>query len=280
MECRIRVADAGLRTYGVSMRVVILQPSYLPWLGCFDQIHRSDVFVFYDDVQFDKNGWRNRNRIKTPKGPQWLTIPVQTSGRFGQTIRDTMIDNQQPWADKHRRALETNYRRAPHFAWAMGIVEPILRQRWELLADLDIELTLAIARALGLGRRCCRTANEAGLHDSPSGTTLAGLVAPRQRFVRSSELGIAGGQTERLVRICTHFGATEYLSGAAAKSYLDITQFQKAEIRVEFQEYVHPEYAQLHGAFEPHLSIVDLMMNAGQESANVLRAGMARASAG
>jgi len=217
------------------MRIVILQPSYLPWLGAFDQLRRADLFVLYDDVQYDKNGWRNRNRIKTAAGPNWLTVPVLTSGKSGQTIRDTRIDPHHKWAEKHQQALRTHYARAPHFESVFALLEPMLSPAWRWLGELDEALFRLLAGAMRIDRR----------------------------VVRSGDLRIGGGQSERLVNICRRFGATDYLSGAAARDYLDVAQFEAAGIRVEFQAYAHPIYPQLHGAFLPYLSIVDLMMNVG-----------------
>lgn len=228
------------------MRVVILQPGYLPWLGAFDQLRRADVFVLYDDVQYDKNGWRNRNRIKTPHGPQWLTVPVQSRGHLGRTVRDTRIDTTVKWAAKHAQALRTNYARAPFFEPVFALLEPFLTQHWQWLAELDEALLRLIAAAMRIDRR----------------------------IVRSGDLGIGGGQTARLVNVCRHFGATDYLSGAAARDYLDLTAFAEAGIRVEFQDYRHPVYPQLYGEFVPLLSIVDLLMNVGPvAAADVIAAG-------
>src|SRR5882672_7854264 len=122
------------------MRVVILQPGYLPWLGFFDQFARSDVFVFYDDVQFDRRGWRHRNRIKAPTGAQWLTVPVLKKGRFTQAIRDTRIDTTYAWPHKHLGSLRACYARAPFFDSYYPALERVLGRGWEFLVDLDLAL--------------------------------------------------------------------------------------------------------------------------------------------
>lgn len=222
--------------------VVILQPSYLPWLGYFEQLVYADVFVFYDDVQYDKHGWRNRNRIKTPQGPQWLTVPVLTRGRTGETIHAARIDNRGPWARKHLAALQTYYARAPFFQLLRAELELELLRGWESLAELDEALIRGLNRLLG-------------------------IATP---LYRASELGIQGGQTERLVRICQHFEADRYFTGGAARCYLDTAQFERAGIAVEFQEYRHPVYRQLHGDFLSHLSVVDLIANEGATSLPIL----------
>lgn len=227
------------------MRLAVLQPSYLPWLGYFDQIDRVDVFVYYDDVQYDKNGWRNRNRVKGPNGPAWLTVPVKHSGRGLQRICDVEIDGAQNWAQKHLRSITQFYARAPYGSdYIPGLAE-LLSRAWTHLVDLDIAINEAIIQWLGLGTR----------------------------VVRSSTLGIDGDRNERLIRICRHFGAGHYLSGNAAKVYVDLEAFAASGISVEWQDYEHPRYSQLHGAFVSHLSVIDLLMNAGPESLGILRSG-------
>jgi hypothetical protein len=222
--------------------VAILQPSYLPWLGFFDQLLRSDVFVIYDDVQFDKHGWRNRNRIKSPTGPHWLTVPVLHSGKNFPPIHLVEIDNTQKWARKHLGSIRQFYARAPHLAHYLPELEDLLQQRWVRLIDLDLAVTALLLRWLGVKRE----------------------------LVRSSELGIGGGQTERLLKHCLHFGATRYLSGAAARDYLDLTLFTRQGIEVVWQDYVHPAYSQQYGAFVSHLSILDLILNCGEQSHSIL----------
>lgn len=222
--------------------LVVLQPGYLPWLGFFDQLSRADVFVYYDDVQYDKHGWRNRNRIKTQNGPQWLTVPVLHHGRGFPRILDVEIDRRQPWARRHATSLRQAYARAAHTARYLPQVEEMLCRPWERLVDLDIALVDLMCRWLGLSRR----------------------------IERSSALGIPGERTERLVRICEHFGARSYLSGSAARVYLDTPLFEGRGISVEWQDYVHPVYRQLHGDFVPYLSAIDLLFNCGDESRSVL----------
>ena len=224
------------------MRVVVLQPGYLPWLGFFDQLDRSDVFVLYDDVQFDKHGWRNRNRIKTREGPMWLTVPVRTKGLGRPRNGEIEIDPTQHWAGKHLQAIRTWYGKAPHFKEVFPAIEEVLSQPWTRLLDLDRAAMEAVAKLLGLKRR----------------------------VVLASSLGIDGGQTDRLVAICRHLGADRYLTGDAAKSYLEEGKFTGAGIAVEWHGYRHPRYRQLQGEFVPYLSIVDLLMNHGRESLEVL----------
>lgn len=228
--------------------LVVLQPGYLPWLGFFDQMQRADVFIYYDDVQFDKHGWRNRNRVKGPDGAaHWLTVPVLHSGRNWPAICEVEIDNNAPWGRKHVGTLRQFYGKAPHLDRFFPALEAVLQQPWTRLVDLDLAATSLICGWLGLERET----------------------------LRASELGIAGKRSERLLALCQHVGATRYLSGSSARDYLDVELFRRHGIEVEWQDYVHPVYPQLHGAFLPYLSIVDLLFNCGGESFSILgRAGV------
>lgn len=223
--------------------VAILQPGFLPWLGFFDQMLRCDVFVYYDDVQFDKHGWRNRNRIKAPSGPLWITIPVLHSGKQGQRIVDAEIDNNKGWGRKMIATIRQNYARAPHLARYLLELEQVLAGPWRFLADLDLAVADLMCRWFDI----------------------------RRPVFRSSTLGIEGDKSGRLLSICRHFSATKYLSGNAAQDYLDVGLFQDAGIAVEWQNYHHPTYPQLHGEFVPYLSALDLVLNVGSNSIFILR---------
>jgi len=215
-------------------------------LGYFDQIYRSDVFVFYDDVQYDKHGWRNRNKIKTPKGWQWLTVPVLTRDRFGKLIYEMEIDNHTPWAEKHLKSIQANYRRSPYHDSYIKFLEEIYSTKWRYLADLDIELIKLIINLLGMKDK---------------------------KFVRSTELNVEGARIERLIKICRLLKADIYLTGQAARNYLDEKLFAEAGINVEYQNYKHPLYPQLYGDFIPYLSVIDLLFNCGPESLKILVKG-------
>lgn len=223
------------------MNCVILQPSYIPWRGYFHQIQKADVFVFYDDVQYDRRGWRNRNQIKTAAGVQWLTIPVYSQGaQIEHTpINQAPICWDRPWNEKHWRALELAYRKAPYFAQYAPLVQPYFAERRELLADWTIDLTIALAGLLGI-----------------SGT----------RFVRASQLGATGSKTERLLNVLQAVGATHYISGPSASAYLDEAQFAAAGITLEYMRYSYPEYPQLYPPFHPQVSILDLLFMTGPQA--------------
>ena len=222
--------------------LVVLQPGYLPWLGFFDQFRRADIFVYYDDVQYDKHGWRNRNRIKTQQGAQWLTVPVKHAGLGLPRTLDVTIDGRTPWARKHVASIRQAYARAPFASQYLPSLEDMLERSWERLVDLDIAVADLMCGWLGLSRR----------------------------VERSSALGIEGEKSVRLIRLCQHFGARRYLSGNAAQDYLDTALFEREGVRVEWQNFQHPTYPQLHGAFVPYLSALDLVLNCGDGARAIL----------
>jgi hypothetical protein len=225
------------------MVIGILQPGYLPWLGFFEQMYRSDIFVLYDDVQYDKNGWRNRNRIKTTNGALWLTIPVKFKLNQAELICEVKIDNSQKWRKKHFVAIQQSYSKAPFFQNYLGIFQEAYSRDWDLLIDIDIYFIEKLAAALGIGNT---------------------------KLVRSSSLGIQGERTERLIKICKAFGADTFYEGISGKNYIDEAEFLREGIKVRFQEYHHPEYQQMHGGFISYLSVVDLLFNHGEESLAIL----------
>lgn len=223
------------------MNVVILQPSYIPWRGYFDQIQRADLFIFYDDVQYDKHGWRNRNQIKTAQGKQWLTIPVHSKGvTDGIPIKDVKIDWSKPWAKNHLKALTFSYSKAPYFKKYMSMIESFYARRDESLADFTITTTEIIARALGI---------------------------LSTRFMRSSEImDINGQKTERLIQILTRVGAKHYVSGPSARDYIEQDKFDAAGITLEYIKYDYPVYEQLYPPFEPFVSALDLLFMTGERA--------------
>jgi WbqC-like protein len=225
---------------------VVLQPGYLPWLGFFDQLRRADVFVYYDDVQYDKHGWRNRNRIKTQHGPLWLTVPVRHTGCGMPKILDIEIDMRTPWARKHVASIRQAYARAPFLQTYLPALEELLQRKWERLVDLDVACADLMAEWFGLGRP----------------------------VARSSTLDVDGDQSERLINICRRLGASTYLSGDAARSYLDLPRFERHGIGVQWQQYLHPVYPQLHGGFVSHLSALDLLLNCGEQAPLIAFGGM------
>jgi hypothetical protein len=219
------------------MNVVVLQPCYIPWRGYFHQVQKADVFVFYDCVQYDSGGWRNRNQIKTPQGSQWLTIPVRTKGL--QPIKDIPINWGTPWSRKHLATLKQNYGKAPHFQRYLPLLENFYARKDALLADFTCDFIVAIAREMGI---------------------------THTKFLRSSTMPLQGQKTDRLLELLKQIGARHYISGPMAREYLEMDKFAAANITVVFMEYNYPEYPQLHGAFQPAVSILDLLFNAGSDA--------------
>jgi len=223
------------------MNVVILQPSYIPWRGFFDQIRRADLFVFYDDVQYDKHGWRNRNQIKTNQGKQWLTIPVNSKGvTSGIQIKDVRIDWSKPWAKSHLKSITISYSKSPYFKAYLPLLESLYQRHDEFLADFTIKSTIVLARELGM---------------------------TSTRFMRSSELSdIEGQKTDRVISVLKQVGATHYLCGPSASSYMEPEKFAAAGISFEYMEYNYPEYPQLHPPYDMYVTILDLMFMTGKDA--------------
>ena len=226
------------------MRISIIQSCYIPWKGFFDLIGQCDEYVIFDRMQYVKRHWHNRNRIKTANGVEWLTIPVVTKGRFEQPIDEVEIER--PWADKHWRALELAYRRAPFFEQ----FAPPLKQLYER-ADREIRLT---------------DVNELFLRE------IAGLLGITTRIVRDIAYPAVGAKTARLLGIAQAAGADHYLTGPSAREYFDEALFADAGIATEWMSYQgYPEYPQLHGSFEHAVTVLDLLFNTGLEAPRHLR---------
>ena len=223
------------------MNVVILQPSYIPWRGYFDQIRRADLFIFYDDIQYDKHGWRNRNQIKTHQGKQWLTIPVNSKGvTSGIPIKDVRIDWSKPWAKIHLKSLTISYSKSPYFKSYLPLLESMFERKDEMLADFTIETSILLARELGF---------------------------TSTRFMRSSELSNVDGQkTDRVINVLKQVGATHYLCGPSASSYMEPEKFASAGISFEYMQYNYPEYPQLHPPYDQFVSILDLLFMTGKDA--------------
>jgi hypothetical protein len=222
------------------MTVTIHQPQYLPWLGYLHKIRQADAFVSLDTVQFKKNEFQNRNRIKTAQGTQWLTVPVRH--KHPQTIAEVEINNSANWRHKQLQALTTNYRKASGWEQIAPPLEELLDREWSSLSFLNLETIRILMKHLGI----------------------------QTAIYNSADIAASDHPTQRLVDICSHLGADVYLSGAGGRSYLELTRFEEAEIRVEFQEFEHPVYPQLFGPFEPNLSAVDLLFNCGSRAAGIL----------
>jgi hypothetical protein len=227
------------------VRIAIIQSCYVPWRGFFDLIGRCDEYVMFDHTQYTKRHWHNRNRIKTAAGVEWLTIPVITKGRFEQLIDQVEIEK--PWAEKHWRTIEHAYARAPFFP-TLG---PVVRGWYERAAK---EALLTEVNAIFLQE-------------------IGGLLGLSTRLVRDGAYPAEGAKTEKLLHIVQAAGADRYLSGPSAKAYFDEAMFTGAGISVEWMSYDrYAAYPQLHGDFEPAVSILDLLFNTGSDASRYLSA--------
>lgn len=226
-----------------SKKVAILQSNYIPWKGYFDLIAAVDEFIIYDDMQYTRRDWRNRNQIKTPQGVQWLTVPVKVKGKFHQKINETEIDGLE-WAKSHLRSLTQNYSRSPYFKEILEIISPIYSSPPSMLTALNVSLIRVICGYLGV----------------------------RTNIRLSSEFSLREGKTERLVDLCTQLGATEYISGPAAKDYIVESLFVESGIQLTWFNYGdYSEYPQLFGEFQHGVTILDLLSNCGKFSPKYMK---------
>lgn len=221
------------------------QPLYLPWLGLFHKVAISDAFCLFDATQYDDNDFQNRNRIKGPNGPMWLTVPVKAKDHHHLKITEIEILEQEVWRRKHWKSLVWAYGKAPHFSRYAGFFEETYRRAWSSLVELDIHLLEFLFGALGLPKV----------------------------FKRTSQLSCGGAKSEAVLSMCRAMGAATYLFGAKGREYADRTVFEAAGIGVAFQDYHHPVYPQQFGPFVPNLSVVDLLFNCGPDSLEILMSG-------
>jgi hypothetical protein len=223
------------------MIVSIMQPAYLPWLGYFDRIAISDLHIVLDSVMLERSSktrFTNRNKIRTPEGWAWLTVPIRTARRGQPLIQEVEIDNEQPWTGKHWRSLAQTYSKAPFFAEHRAWFEAYYQRSWTCLAPLLRESTEYLLDAFHIG-------------------------TPR---LYSSELKILGQKSDLILSICRYVGAKAYLSGPFGRDYLDHDAFAAAGIELIFHDYSHPVYSQVHPGFEQYMSAIDLLFNHGQTS--------------
>ncbi len=236
---------------GVDTRAAITQPTYLPWLGYFDIMDQVDIFVLLDNVQFVRRSWQQRNRIKTRRGLDWLTVPVLVRGRFGQLITQVEISQPDFWR-KHVRTLEVNYGKSAYFSdYFPGLLSVFeCGDPWVHLVDLNIKLIEWLSGALGV----------------------------RTPTVRSSNLPVEGKRSGLLAAICRSVGANEYLSPIGSASYLleEIEEFEDGVIKVLFHNYTHPTYNQLFSPFLAFASSIDVLFNEGPRSMEIIRSGRNR----
>lgn len=225
-------------------KVAILQSNYIPWKGYFDLINMVDEFILYDDMQYTRRDWRNRNKIKTPNGLLWLTIPVEAKGKYFQKINETKV-SEKDWAKKHWQTIKSNYAKTKYFKDYKDIFEELyLNCEEEYLSQINYKFIVAINTILG--------------------------ISTKIRW--SSEFNLVEGQTEKLLGICKDCNADVYISGPAAKDYFDEELSDKENIKVEWMDYSgYPEYTQLFPPFEHGVSILDLIFNEGSNATQFMK---------
>lgn len=226
------------------MKVAIHQPQYFPYGGFFQKVSLSDLYVIMDDAQYDKR-FTNRNRINSPGGPIWISVPINKKQKFSPNS-EVEINNEMDWRDLHWRRIQLSYNKAPFFLLYKGYFEQLYKKEWTKLFDLDLETLKQVISWLGL----------------------------KVEIVLESELGISSKSTERLVDVCKAVGADTYIAGSGSKNYMDESMFVRNNLHVEYQNWVPIPYAQhltKDGEFVPNLSIVDLLANLGPETSSVIR---------
>ncbi len=225
-------------------KVAILQSNYIPWKGYFDMIAAVDEFILYDDMQYTRRDWRNRNQIKTPQGVQWLTVPVQAKGKYHQKIKDTEL-NGSDWAATHWNTLTQNYRRADHYDEIATWLEPLyLNGVYTHLSQLNRCFIEAVCDYLNIN------------------TVIS----------NSWDYELHEGKSERLADLCAQAGGTEYISGPAAKDYIEESVFTDQGIKLTWFDYSdYPEHPQLWGDFTHGVTILDLLFNCGKDTSNYMK---------
>jgi len=225
-------------------KIAILQSNYIPWKGYFDLINQVDEFILYDDMQYTKRDWRNRNKVQTQNGLQWLSIPVMVKGKYFQKISKTKISDNN-WGKKHWNVLKQNYSKAQYFKEYKEVFEDLyLNNKDECLSQVNYKFIAAINKILG--------------------------ISTKVRW--SSEFDLTDGQSEKLLGICKDCDADVYLSGPAAKDYLDENIFMQNNIKVEWMNYNnYPEYQQVFDPFEHGVTILDLIFNEGENATKFMK---------
>ncbi len=220
--------------------ISIHQPGYLPWLGFFKKIIFSDIFVFLDDVQYEKNGWHNRNKIRTNEGWIWLTVPVKSS--ISLNLNEVRIDNSTNWIQKHKKSIQFNYSKSKYFNEYWEPLELLYENDNGSLLHFNMKFINFFLKNLGI----------------------------KTKTMFSSELKITKTSSDRILDICEKLGASIYISGALGKNYLNVNDFTEKNIQVKFQNFQHPVYNQIYEPFLPNMAFIDLLFNEGKNSSNIL----------
>ncbi|MDO4690241.1 MAG: WbqC family protein [Fusobacterium sp.] len=219
-------------------KIAILQSNYIPWKGVFDMMNKVDTFVFFEDVDFTKRDWRTRNKIKTPEGEIWLTVPVKKASR-GTKIYEIEISQEENWQEKHYKTIVQYYKKAKFFDEYKYILDRIyLEKEWRNLSEFNIETCIFLAKELGI----------------------------KTKFFNSKDLKTNGTKDDKLIEIVKALNGDYYLSGPAAKDYIINEKFQKENIKLAYINYKYPEYNQLYGDFNHYVSVLDVIFNCGAEA--------------
>lgn len=219
------------------MKIAIIQSNYLPWKGYFDIINDVDQFVFLEDVQYTHRDWRNRNKVKTPGGVKWISVPVL--GGTDQMIYEAKIDYSQKWREKHIKTIHHSYASAPYYESYQSDIIEIFSQSFDTISDLNIYFIEKISHLMGIDTH----------------------------FINSKNFAIDGSKDDKLIDICHKVGADSYISGPLAKNYIDENKFLSAGIELIYKDYGgYPEYSQLWGDFNHYVSVIDLVFNCGEKS--------------
>jgi hypothetical protein len=228
------------------MIVSIMQPAYIPWLGYFDRISKSDIHVILDNVAMDKNSktkFTNRNKIRTPSDWSWLTVPLQSPKSSNEKlISNILIASDSDWTEKHWKTIRTNYSRSPYYPKFSAFFEDFYQQSWQLLYPMIRESTQYLLQELGI----------------------------KTEHVLSSDLSPEYKKADLILELCMKVGATTYLSGQFGRDYLDEKAFEEAGIELRYHDYIHPVYTQTFDGFEPYMSVIDLLFNHGEKSLEIL----------
>ena len=228
----------------MALKVAITQSNYIPWKGFFDSIRMVDVFVLYDDMQYTKRDWRNRNLIKSPEGSKWLSIPVEVKGKYFQKINETRISDPS-WSRQHWMTLKHTYGKLPGFQIYGPIFEELYTRDFELLSEVNFTFISTICEILNI----------------------------KTEIRWSSQFQLPEGKTERLVSICKDIGATEYFTGPAAKNYMDESMFENEGIEVNYYDYSgYPDYPQIFPPFTHAVSVLDLLFSVGDQTSHYMKA--------
>jgi len=218
------------------IKAAIMQPTYMPWCGYFGLIKMVDIFVLYDDVQFDKRSWQQRNKIKTANGSQWLTVPVESKGMRSQKINEAIIQSDSNFSRKHIKAIELNYSKSKFYHEYKDLIINCIESNCSKLVDLNTSLIYICSKILSI----------------------------ETKFIKSSDLNVSGAKEERLIDICKKISADIYISPQGSKNYLSQGEsFLENNIKLEYFEFMHPTYHQMYGLFEPQMSIIDVLFNCG-----------------